>query len=95
MPDHREVVIRLDWGSGTAEVWCAARTCEGRLRRLGFRETKRQIGGVWFTAPLKAITFRSIGSLQSRTGGRGNPAGLAKAHAARRRRVQEGGPHAA
>ena len=58
MPDYREVTIRLDYDSKTAEVWCAPRTCEGKLRRLGYRETQKQAGGTWFQAPLKAISFR-------------------------------------
>ncbi len=90
--DSREVIVRLDYDSRTAEIWCARRTCEGRLRRLGYKETCRQIGGVWFTAPMKAITFRSMASAASKTARRGNPAALARAQEARTRNREAPAP---
>lgn len=83
MPDYREVLIKLDYDSETAEIWCARRTCEGKLKRLGFTQTGQQIGGVWFRGPLRGVTFRSIASLAAKTARKGNPAALAKARIAR------------
>ena len=83
MPDYREVVVRLDYDSKTAEIWCARRTVEKRLARLGWRKDREQIGGTWWSGPLRGISFRSLASMQSKRRNVGNPAALAKARATR------------
>ena len=69
--DFREVVIRLDYDSRTAEIWCAKRTVERKLARLGYERTRTDAHGVWYRAPLKAISFRRPASIGAK---RRNPA---------------------
>lgn len=76
MSDHREVTIRLDYDARVAQIWCARRTVERKLARLGYRKIGEQIGGTWWEAPLAAISFRKprVGAVSGAT--RGNPLGI-------------------
>jgi hypothetical protein len=85
MPDYREVTIQMDYDSGEARVWCAKRTVEGRLRRLGWTLTSEQAGGTWWKGPLKGISFRSLSSVCAQKPRRPIPAALAKRNAERRK----------
>lgn len=69
--DYRESVIQMDHGAGIASIWTMERGLAARLLRLGWSMANRQGSGFWYTAPIKAITFRKVSSIGAR---RGNPA---------------------
>lgn len=85
MPDYREVTIQMDYDSKVAHVWCAPRTIEGKLARLGWECVSKQAGGTWWKGPLKGISFRSLSSVCAQKRSRPIPAALAKRNAERRK----------